>query len=158
VFPAIVKRIQSGTTGEIVQSESEASCFYHPQKRATSTCEYCGRFLCALCEIDWNGQHFCPPCIEAGKTKGRMKDLDNRRVLYDNFALSVAVLPILFVFTIYFTFITAPVALYLSLRYWNAPTSILGRTKIRFIFAIVLSTLQICGWILLVYFLFTRWK
>jgi hypothetical protein len=157
VFPALIKPVQNGSTGETLLSESEASCFYHPQKRAATTCEYCGRFLCSLCEIDWNGKFFCPPCIEAGKTKGRMKNLDNRRVLYDNFALSMAVLPVFFLFTIYFTFLTAPIALYISFRYWNAPSSIIPRTKIRFVLAILFASVQILGWMVGIYFLFRRW-
>ena len=49
---------------------------------------------CALCSIDFAGRHLCPACLESGKTKGKMADLENRRVLYDNIALAVSLLPL----------------------------------------------------------------
>ena len=82
-----------------------------------------------------DGRHFCPACLETGKTKGRIKSLDNQRTLYDSIALSLAVLPILI---FYFTIITAPMALFVAIRYWKTPQSILRRTRIRAIAAIVI--------------------
>lgn len=143
VFPAALRPVASGGMGEAVLVEGEASCFYHPAKKAVVPCESCGRFLCAVCDVDLNGQHLCPACVESGRRKGRLEQLENRRTLYDSLALAVAVYPILFVWT---TVIGAPIALYLSIRYWNAPSSVIPRTKWRFVLAIVLSLLEIGGW------------
>src|SRR5678815_2855123 len=49
VFPALFRRFTPGRAGETIIEESDASCFYHPQKKAVVPCEGCGRFLCALC-------------------------------------------------------------------------------------------------------------
>ncbi|HSE41763.1 MAG TPA: hypothetical protein VLH08_13450, partial [Acidobacteriota bacterium] len=87
-FPALVRPISSGKPAEQILIEGEAGCFYHPQKKAVVACEYCGRFLCGLCDIDLNGQHLCTSCIEAGKKKKSMTTLENRRVLYDDMALA----------------------------------------------------------------------
>ena len=46
----------------------------------------------------------------------------------------------------YFTLVTAPAALFVAIRYWNAPRSIVHRTKIRLVAAIVLALMQIAGW------------
>jgi hypothetical protein len=143
VFPALFRRINPGQSGEIIMVDGESSCFYHPQKRAVLPCQGCGRFLCALCDCELNGQHFCPACLETGKTKGKIKSLENRRTLYDSIALSLAVYPLLI---FYFTLVTAPVALFVAIRYWNAPRSIIRRTRIRYIVAIVLASMQIAGW------------
>jgi hypothetical protein len=156
-FPSLIRPVPQGETGDLLLDSTEASCYYHLEKKAATTCEYCGRFLCALCDIDWNGTHLCARCIETGKVKGRIQGLQNRRVLYDNIALGLAVVPLLLLFTIYFTFITAPIALYISIRHWNSPRSILPRTRIRFVIAIVLSILQIGGWFVLLFFLFRSW-
>ncbi len=130
--------------------EGESTCFYHTEKRALLPCQGCGRFLCALCDCELNGEHFCPPCLESGVTKGRIKSLENRRIKHDSIALTLAIAPML---VFYITIVTAPVTLYLSIRHWNSPISIVPRTKIRFILAIALSTLQIVGWVVLVFFL-----
>jgi hypothetical protein len=143
ICPALFRPATRGRDGEPLMVEDESSCFYHPQKKAVVPCQGCGRFLCALCDCELHGEHFCPACLEVGRQKGRIKRLENQRTLYDAIALSVAVLPLLI---FYFTIITAPIALYLALRYWNAPRSIVHRTKIRLVLAIVLATLQILGW------------
>jgi hypothetical protein len=36
--------------------------------------------------------------------------------------------------------------LFVAIRYWNAPQSIVRRTRFRFILAIVIALLQIGGW------------
>ncbi len=146
VFPALFRNQSVGRSGEAILVEGESSCFYHPQKKAVIPCQGCGRFLCALCDCELNGQHFCPTCLETGKTKGKIKNLENQRTLYDSIALSLAVYPLLI---FYFTLITAPAALFVALRYWNAPRSIVHRTKVRYVTAIILASLQIAGWGLL---------
>jgi len=153
-FPSLFQPINPGKSGETLLVEGEASCFYHPNKKAVIPCTHCGRFLCSLCDVDFNGQHLCPRCIEQGKQHGKMKQLENTRTLYDDIALSLAILPMV---TFYFTLITAPIALFFAIRYWNAPTSILGRTKIRFVIAILFALLQIVGWVALFGWLIYRW-
>jgi len=143
VFPALFRRLQPGQSGETIVVEGESSCFYHPQKRASTPCQSCGRFLCALCDCELNGQHFCPTCLETGKTKGKIKSLENQRTLYDGIALSLAVYPMLF---FYLTLVTAPATLFVSLRYWKAPRSIVRPTRIRFILSIIIALMQIAGW------------
>ena len=153
VFPALLRGIASGKPAEVLLVDTDASCFYHPQKKAEIACGNCGRFLCALCDVDLNGQHLCPRCIETGKQKGKMKNLENRRILYDDIALSLAVVPMII---FYFSLLTAPIALFIAIRYWNAPGSIVARSKIRFVVAIGIATLQLLGWGAIFYFLLRK--
>lgn len=150
IFPALFKSFTAGARPEMAMVEGESTCFYHPNKKAIRPCEACGRFVCALCDCELHDQHYCPTCLEIGRKKGRIKCLENQRTLYDSIALSLAVFPLLI---FYFTIITAPMALYISVRYWNAPRSIIHRTRIRYVIAIVLATLQIVGWAVGGYFL-----
>jgi hypothetical protein len=145
VFPALFRKLPSGHTGELVQTEKEAGCFYHPAKKAAVACSACGRFLCALCDVEFNNQHLCPICLEKGKTKRKIKNLENHRVCYDKIALFVALISMLFIWP---TLISAPIVLFVVIRYWNAPRSIIPRTKIRFILAFGIACLQIVGWVL----------
>src|SRR5580692_11490656 len=90
IFPALFRKINTGQSAETIMVEGESSCFYHPQKKAVLPCDGCGRFLCALCDCALNGQHFCPSCLEAGKTKGKIKSLEQSRIRYYSIALSLA--------------------------------------------------------------------
>jgi hypothetical protein len=153
VFPALFRRVVPGSAGEVLVVENEASCFYHPQKKAVRPCEACGRFVCALCDCELHGEHFCPACLESGKRKGKIKRLENERTLYDNIALGLALYPLLI---FYLTIITAPMALFVALRRWNSPRSIVHPTRIRLVLAVILSSLQIAGWAAVIFFLTTR--
>jgi hypothetical protein len=153
VFPALFRAQETGRTGETNLVEGESSCFYHPEKKAVLPCQGCGRFLCALCDCQLNGQHFCPACLETGRTKGKIKSLENQRTLFDSIALSLAVYPLLI---FYFTLVTAPIALFVAIRYWNSPRSLVRRTKVRYVAAILVALIQIAGWGFLFVSLATR--
>lgn len=143
-FPALFRKINPGQSAEPVMIEGESSCFFHPQKKAVVPCAGCGRFLCALCDCQFGGEHFCPACLEAGKSKGKIKALDNQRTRYDTIALGLALAPILI---FYFTLITAPMALFIAIRYWKAPRSLVRRNSIRFVLAIIVALCEIGGWV-----------
>jgi hypothetical protein len=143
VFTALFQKHEPGQPGENIAFEDESSCFFHPRKRAVIPCAECGRFLCALCDIEFNGRHLCPQCIEVGGKKHRMKSLETQRVLYDEIALALAIIPAIFIWP---TIITAPMSLFIAIRHWKSPLSIISRTRIRFIIAMALSGLQITGW------------
>jgi hypothetical protein len=147
VFPVVLNDRPSVKNKESVVAD-EASCFYHAANRAEFTCDQCGRFLCPLCRIELGDRHLCPVCLETGRKKGKLVNLDQSRTLYDSLALRIAIFPVFpFAFLWIFTCITAPVALFLALRHWNSPMSIVRRSKIRLVAAIVASGLQISTWL-----------
>ena len=143
IFPANAAPSDCALTPEEKQ-EGEASCFFHPSKRAQTTCSSCGRFICALCDMELEGRSICPVCLESGAKKKKFADLENERTLYDHIALSVAALPMIFVWP---TIVTAPAALFLVFRYWKAPCSIVEKKRWRFVAAFAFAALQIVGWI-----------
>lgn len=149
VFPAVLVSPETGRVGETLLVEGESSCFYHLAKRAGTACEVCGRFLCALCDLDLNGQHLCPGCLETGKRKGRLKQLENRRMRYDSLALTVALAPLLI---FYLTIFTAPTTLYLVIRHWNGPRGIVGGGRWRLVAAFLVALAEIAGWIWVIHF------
>lgn len=147
VFPAMYRPINRSGSGDLLTADRQASCFFHQNKKAMITCSSCGRFLCALCDLEIDGGHMCPLCLQSGRSKRKLKNLENNRVCYDSIALYVAVLPIL---TFWLTVLSAPIAISISIRYWKYPSSIIPRTKVRFIAAICIAALQITGWVLIV--------
>lgn len=144
VFPAALRPPSQGSSAEQTQVEGEASCFYHPAKKAVVPCAGCGRFLCSVCDVEFAGEHLCPACLESGRRKGKLQRLETERTLYDTLALVVAVVPMVFMWPI--TCISAPIVVYLCIRYWKAPSSIIPRTKWRFVVALLIALLQIGGW------------
>jgi hypothetical protein len=88
-----------------------------------------------------------------GKKKRKMKSLETQRVLYDDIALALAIIPVIFIWP---TIITAPMSIFIALRHWKTPLSIVPRTKIRFIIAMFLSGLQITGWVFLFFKLLAK--
>jgi hypothetical protein len=123
LFPAFTRPPEAVSTasGEHAQ-EGEAVCFFHPEKRAATSCERCGRFLCALCDVPFGGKHLCPSCLDASK----LPDLVNRRVVWGHVALLVGLLPLVpFCWPFWFmALVTGPAAIFLALWKWKAPGSI----------------------------------
>ncbi len=146
VFPAFFKPVGAGRAAETLIEEGVSSCFYHEQKKAVVPCDACGRFLCALCDLDFNGRHLCPACLQAGKKKGDLPELENRRTVYDSAALSAALLPLLMW---PLTLVTAPLAIVLAILSFFRPSSLIPRTRIRAWLALGIGLLQVGGWIVL---------
>ena len=69
VFPALLRRAPEVILAERILDPGQAACFYHPHKTAHVPCDACGRFICALCDVELHGQHLCPPCIETGAAR-----------------------------------------------------------------------------------------
>ena len=143
VFPAMFRTMPSGKSGEVLLEKTEASCFYHPQKKAAIVCSLCGRFLCDLCDVNLNEEHICPSCLEKGRTKRKIKSLEDQRTCYDRIALLIAIVSML---GFWLTILTAPIVLFLTIRHWKSPGSMVRKTKIRFIAAFFIASLQIAGW------------
>ncbi len=144
-FPAILARPEAILPAEIAAGADDATCFFHPGKAAAVACARCGRFVCRLCQVDLRGETLCPECITSGMAKKKIVALENHRVCYDSIALALAILPVLFVW--FLSFFSAAAALYVAIRHWKAPLSIVGRTKMRFVAAILLATGELALWV-----------
>ncbi len=148
VFPAAVRASETDFEQENLVIEDDAGCFYHPTKKAVIPCSSCGRFLCALCDIEMDNTHICFSCLESGKKKKKLDTLETYRFLPDSLALRLSIFPLISIIFTWFTCITAPAAIYLVIRYWKSDSSVAPRgKKWRFIVAFILSSAQIIGWI-----------
>lgn len=148
VFPANFQSPQPTVSSEGILEPGVSSCFYHDQKKAVVHCDGCGRFLCALCDLEMGNQHLCPVCLQSSRKKGSIPELENRRTLYDGAALSLALLPILLG---PLSLLTAPAAICLGIMSFFKPGSVVPRTRVRAYFAIGLALLQIGAWIVIIY-------
>lgn len=149
VFPALRRSIERASAPGPTVVDGEASCFWHPRNPAVAPCDSCGRFLCSVCEVELSGRRICPMCLETEKKKGRLKNLENQRTLYGHIALALAIYPILI---FYLTILTAPAALYMALRYWKAPRSLVGGSHLPHVAAIVIALCEIAAWVVFLVF------
>lgn len=102
----------------------QATCFFHPDKVFQACCQRCGRFVCALCDLQLGAEHVCPACFErgragsdAGKAEWRYRD-----VLYDSIGLTLGWGWIL----VWPVFVVAfPAVIFLHVKYRKAPRSYL---------------------------------
>jgi hypothetical protein len=136
-----------GTPRKISQAveiaSGEANCFFHAQNRAEVACEGCGRYVCSVCRVNFGGHDYCPTCLEARDDRRKLPD--NRRVLYENIALLLALLPVI---VWPFTIITAPAAIFMVVKAWKQPGSIVPRwRKVPLIIAATFAVIELAGWV-----------
>ena len=104
----------------------QATCFFHPEKAFQACCQRCGRFVCALCDLQLGSEHICPACFERGRAdsgpEAAKAEWRYRDVLYDSIALTVGWGWILFWPSIV---AAIPAVIFLHVKYRKAPRSYL---------------------------------
>jgi hypothetical protein len=104
----------------------QATCFFHPEKAFQACCQRCGRFVCALCDLQLGAEHVCPTCFERGRADSGLNsgkaEWRHRDVLYDSIAVTIGWGWIL----VWPAFIAAiPAVIVLHVKYRKAPGSYL---------------------------------
>ncbi|HEX7359162.1 MAG TPA: hypothetical protein VF283_01595 [Bryobacteraceae bacterium] len=140
LFPALFRRPETIDVQNLALAEGEACCYEHATKRAVSFCNHCGRFLCALCEVEIAGAIWCPACLESNQGVALPRALEKRRTLYDSVALALSIWPVALLYPV---IITAPTAIYLSIRHWKTPSSLIPRKKWRFAAALTIACAEL---------------
>lgn len=126
--------------GERITDDSEeAGGFYQPDRKAVAICDACGVFVSPLHAVAVGEQTICPRCIEREQNDPDSTHLLRERIRYDHLAilLSLGVLIMMWPLLI----ISAPIALYLVVRHYRRPGSIVQRSKTGFIIAGIISGL-----------------
>ena len=120
---------------EPVLTGQEAGCFTHPANRAVAACDTCGRFLCALCDIQDTPAHSCPACFTRAESPAL-----HERVNYDSIALALVSLPMLFC---WLPVLTTPAALFFAFKFWSAPSPVFPRGRWRLWLTVVIAVVQL---------------
>lgn len=139
-FPALKRRLHSGDRPARIEDDQEASCFFHPDKRATAICAECGRFICDLCKVEEQGQILCPTCLDRHLTEAKAAQWTTSAPRYDNLALTAAVVP--FVIGFFPAVIGIPLTFYYIYRGIRAPTPLTGKRPLRFVIAFLLAVIE----------------
>lgn len=130
--------------------DGEAACFFHAAKRATLSCDQCGRFLCQLCDMPLGSRHLCPVCLGASRTG----DLVRHRAKWQNVALLLGVAPFFAGWIVWPSiFISGPAAVIVALWSWNKPGSLVkGQRHWAGVIGIAGGLLQIAAIVALIVF------
>jgi hypothetical protein len=150
LFPVMLSEAAARTKIQIAQG-SEAVCYFHSRYRAVTPCTSCGRFLCELCSVNVGARLLCAECISRLRKQTGECGLVHRAALFDNTALFLVIGPAISLFFSIFTLLSAPAALFLSLYYWSRQWTLLSRSRVRFVIAIIFSLLLLLGWAVVIY-------
>lgn len=148
VYPALARPLADLAQSPQASLEGDSTCFNHAGYRATVPCDSCGRFLCNLCDLAIGGRHLCPDCVQRSMQENA-PGMTTERMLWDRLAMSLAVLPVI---TIYFTLLTAPAAIWISVRHWKSPGSLVAPGRWRFVLASLFAAMQLSMWVLIIWF------
>ena len=155
LFPALYRETR-GSAGQRLLEEGQSSCMNHPQKQAVAVCDGCGKFLCALCDVDWNGEHVCTACIQHRKLSDHEGAYQSTYTHYDSVALGIVLLSVLMMSFFGLGGLIAPVTLYVAWRYWRVPWRPVPHRKWRMALAVILANLIFVGWLGFVVYFFVN--
>jgi hypothetical protein len=141
-------------------AEGESTCFYSPNRKATKVCGHCGVFVSDAWAAQWGSETVCLKCLEQLRSKNVDQRFEASRKLWDNIALGMIVVPFVVAFLLLCTLIgypfafmvlmltlfTAPAAIFIALRYWNAPRSLVPRGRMRLVLALLFGVFLLCAW------------
>ncbi len=147
LFPAAFRTPQELDLPAQTPLDDEASCYEHPGRKAAGLCWRCGRFVCKLCEVELGTQTWCPVCLLDQHSEAA-ESLVRNRTLFDSIALALATLPML-VF-LYPSLLTWPIVMYLGIRHWKTPSSLVPRNKWRMVLALSVASVQMLLLLLLI--------
>ncbi len=126
-------------------ADGEAVCFFHPENRAALSCDRCGRFICAVCDMPLGTRHLCPTCLSSGLGGEKLPELVAGRFLWADAALLTGLLPLLvspFVWP--GLFVTGPAAIFCAIYGWKRPGSLpRGRRHWAAVVGLICGVLQL---------------
>src|SRR5215212_7078801 len=70
--------------------EGANACANHARNAATASCQRCGLFICALCDMNVGAGSYCPSCFERLRTEGTLETAARRYRDYATIARTAA--------------------------------------------------------------------
>jgi uncharacterized paraquat-inducible protein A len=139
------QRVETANVIEVmaVGPEGANACANHTRNAATSVCQRCGLFICALCDMNVGTGSYCPSCFERVRTEGTLQPAARRYRDYAMMARSAAIAGVLFSFM----FLGLPfgaLTVYYGLKARKQRISE-GRSTAGMVFAIVVGIVEMLG-------------
>lgn len=143
VFPRLFRSPAKSTSGQL-SVDGDATCTFYPELKAEKVCDACGCFMSEKAAVRWNDGDYCLPCIHRLREEERSAAFLARTNRYDYRALALVLL------LAPFSLFTAPIAIYLLLRYRKANVTFVPGSKAVWWIAMILSILALAGWAILI--------
>jgi hypothetical protein len=127
------------------------ACANHARNAATASCQRCGLFICALCDMNVGTGSYCPTCFDRVRAEGSLLPAAKR---YRDFA-GIARASALTGFLLAFFFLSIPfgaLAVYFGFRARKQQKTE-GRSSVGAIIAILVGILDVLGGIAYIGFL-----
>jgi len=152
-YPALYEKKEIHSAAKTA-SLDDATCYYHPKKKAEEVCDNCGRFLCGLCVLPLGKQNLCSVCLEVQRSKSDENfELQPLQMRKDKLAVALVILPLLFW---PLTLISAPTAIVIVIQNWNKKFFFARNSRLSFSFAFIFALLQCAGWLIFFFTLFNK--
>ena len=145
VFPSYGRGPSVGQAGVNRVGETDAACFFHPTKRAEVPCDRCGRYLCALCQLELEGQNLCPSCLSTGGAQGSILALEKERFRWDSLVWMLVLGPPLTICFWMLTPFTCLAAIVIGIWKYRSPPSRICRSQIRLVAGVVTALVLLIG-------------
>ena len=128
--------------------DGEAVCFFHPENRAALSCDRCGRFLCAICDLPVGSRHLCPACLSSGLGSEKLPEVVPWRFLWSRSAFWLGLIPLCASVPFWpVLIVTGPAAIIVALLGWKRAGSIpRGQQRGMAWMGIVLGWVQLAVW------------
>ena len=139
VFPRFF-RDETEMPNDRVASEDEAICSFYGKLKAEKVCDECGCLMSLRVSVNWGDRDYCLPCLYRLREEKKNASFVAQAKLYDNLALALVT------WFAPFSFFTAPVALFLLLRYRKRSQTFVSRSPLRWWLAFLLSSAWILLW------------
>ncbi len=142
IFPRLTRTPPPEPISEVA-APGEATCRFYPELKAEVVCDACGCFLSRRASIRWADRPLCMPCLHALREEKADTEFRADLKIWDNRALALLALAP-------FTLFTAPVAIFLLVRFRREPRGWVPRSSLRWWLAMILALLTLGAWIALI--------
>jgi hypothetical protein len=134
--------------------EGGSACANHARNAAVTSCQRCGLFICALCEMRLGSTALCPACFDRGRVDGTLDAGARRYRDYAGMARSAGIFGLLL-----FSFLGIPfgaLTIYYAARGLTQRRTE-GRSAVGVTVWMVIGVLEVIGGVMFIGFLIWSW-
>lgn len=126
--------------------EDDTACANHERNAAVTSCQRCGIFICALCDMNIGTGSYCPSCFERVRNEGVLQSAARR---YRDYTAMGRLSIFAGIFMWFLMMLTGALATYYGVKGWKQRRE-LGRSIVGPLFVILFGLAEVGGGITMV--------